>query len=85
MDVIYPMLYSHLPFAPFGKLLQNHQDQTSQILPQAMQSQRYLELSKKYVNLSWLGCFSFVSLGGSESAPFPSNLFTTKNNHAIEL
>ena len=50
MDVIYPMLCSHLPFAPFGKLLQSHQDQTSQILPQAKQSQRYLELSKKYVN-----------------------------------
>ena len=65
----FTMLCSHLPFAPFGKLVQSHQDQTSQILPQAMQSQRYLALSKKYLNLSWLGCFSFVSLGGSESVP----------------
>ena len=48
-------LCPYLPFAPFGKPLQSHQEQTSQILPQAMQSQRYLELSEKIMLtfLSW--------------------------------
>ena len=76
-----------LPFAPFGKLLQSHQDQTSQILPQAMQSQRYLELSEKIMLTfpAW-NDFSFLSQhGSSESAPFPSNQCITKNNNAVEL
>lgn len=83
---MYTLLCSNLPFVPSGKLLQSHQDQTSQILPQAIQSQCHLELSEKMMLTfpAW-DDFSFVSHhGSSESAPFPSNLCITKNN-AVEL
>lgn len=85
--MIYTLLCPYIPFVPFGKLLQSHQDQRSQILSQAIQSQHYLKLSENImlINLSCLrGFFSLVSLGRSESVPFPY-VCITENNHFIEL